>query len=135
MATSSRRASPAFATGPLTPLKPILAFLEYQKRWIAQYEKVQAALQDLPETDRDLPNCRCVVVDDRTLPFAEVPPPASEKLYLPLDATSEAVVEITIKTRGLGAIDPPTRRAPSAKDLHQVAELLTRRVYQFHTEI
>lgn len=68
-------------------------------------------------------------------PFAEVPPPTSEKLYLPLDATTEAVVEITIKTRGLGAIDPPTRRAPSAKDLHQVAELLTRRIYQFHSEL
>lgn len=68
-------------------------------------------------------------------PFAEVQPPTSEKLYLPLDGSTEAVVEITIKTRGLGAIDPPTRRAPSAKDLHQVAELLTRRIYQFHPEI
>jgi hypothetical protein len=76
-----------------------------------------------------------IVAGDGSTPFAEVPPPTSEKLYLPMDATTEAIVEITIKTRGLGAIDPPTRRAPSAKDLHQVAELLTRRVYQFHSEI
>lgn len=67
-----------------------------------------------------------------SLPFAEVPPPRSEKLFVTLDATTEAVIEITIKSRGLGAIDPQTRRAPTARELHQVAGLLTRRVYQFH---
>lgn len=64
-------------------------------------------------------------------PFAEVPPVKSEKLFLTLDATTEAVVTVEIKTRGLGAIDPQTRRAPTAKELHAVAGLLTRRVYQF----
>lgn len=72
------------------------------------------------------------VVEESPLPFAEgVTPPKTEKLFLPIDAHTDAVVEITIKTRGLGAIDPPTRRAPTAKELHQVAGLLTRRVYQF----
>lgn len=70
--------------------------------------------------------------DSNSTPFAEVPPARSEKLFLSLDATTEAVVEITIKTRGLGAIDPQNRRAPTARELHEVAGLLTRRVYQFH---
>ncbi len=104
--------SPPFAlsfSGSITTMpKPRASFMQFQQEWL---ERWQAAIN--------------------TLPFAEVPPPTSEKLYLPLDATTEAVIEITIKTRGLGAIDPPTRRAPTAKELHEVAGLLTRRVYQF----
>lgn len=62
-------------------------------------------------------------------------PLPSEKLYLPLDADSEAVMEITIHSRGLGALDPQTLRAPSAKELHLIADLLTRRLYQFHSNL
>jgi hypothetical protein len=62
----------------------------------------------------------------------EIIPADSEILFLPLDQTSEAVLQVTIITSGLGAVDPPTRRAPTARELHQIAELLTRRTYQFH---
>lgn len=109
MTSTSRRSTPAFGIPLVQPaVRPVRAFLQFQQDWIRRYQEAVGQL-----------------------PFAEVPPPVTEKLYLPLDATTEAVVEITIKTRGLGAIDPPTRRAPTAKELHTVAGLLTRRIYQF----
>lgn len=61
--------------------------------------------------------------------------PRSERLYLSLGPDSEAVIEITVKTRGLGAIDPPSRRAPTAGELHEISGLLARRIYQFHEHV
>lgn len=63
------------------------------------------------------------------------PAPTSERIYVTLDDANEATVEITITTRGLGAVDPPIRRAPTARDLHRLADSLARRIYQFHPEI
>jgi hypothetical protein len=58
--------------------------------------------------------------------------PMTEKIYIPLGADTQALVEITIQTRGLGHIDPSKRRAATTHELHRVAVLLHRRCYQFH---
>ncbi|MBK1884122.1 hypothetical protein JIN85_17005 [Luteolibacter pohnpeiensis] len=63
---------------------------------------------------------------------AIVPNPKQTTLFLPISSDAEFVVTVQVKTAGLGMIDPPTRRAPSAEELHLAAELLQRRVYQFH---
>lgn len=55
----------------------------------------------------------------------------NETLFIPLADDTGAVVVIHLKTRRPGAMDPPQRRAPTAGELHQIAEALVRRIYQF----
>lgn len=62
--------------------------------------------------------------------LAASPMATMETLYLPMEAGVEAVVTIQIKSAQPG-IDRPQRRAPTVSELKTVAELLTRRVYQF----
>lgn len=57
----------------------------------------------------------------------------SEKLFIALEDGVEAVVTVEIKTRQPG-IDRPQRRKPTVTELHQTAESLVRRVYQFHPD-
>ena len=87
---------------------------------------------------------RQAMVEINQRPFAEVDPAPSagrrlesspregvERLYVPLSYDTEAIVEITIKSRGLGHIDPSKRSTPTAFQLDQVAHLLSRRIYRF----
>ena len=57
--------------------------------------------------------------------------PPQETLFLALDEATEAVVTVTLHARGLGAVDPPTLRVPSAAELHSVSQLLSTRQYSF----
>lgn len=57
--------------------------------------------------------------------------PSSTTLYIPLDDGKEAVLAISIAEDGLGALDPQTRREPTARELSDVAALLRSAGYRF----
>jgi hypothetical protein len=56
-------------------------------------------------------------------------------LYIPLDQGKEAVLRIFIAEDGLGALDPQTRREPTARELSDVAKLLASCGYNFHSTL
>lgn len=58
----------------------------------------------------------------------------SEILYLQVAEGLSARVDIQmVQEPGIPTPNEPvTRRAPTVRELHEVAELLLRRVYQFH---
>jgi len=58
----------------------------------------------------------------------------TETLYVPILDGLTARVEIQILQEPAAPTpgERPNRRAPSARELHTIAEALTRRIYQFH---
>lgn len=58
----------------------------------------------------------------------------TETLYIPLAEGLSARVEIQIIMEPAAPPpgERPTRRAPTARELHTIADALARRVYQFH---
>ena len=60
--------------------------------------------------------------------------PATETIYIPILEGIQARVEIQIIEEPAipAALEPQLRRAPTARELHTIADLLTRRIYQFH---
>jgi hypothetical protein len=59
----------------------------------------------------------------------------TETIYVPILDGIQARVEIQIiqDSPFEGApLERPIRRAPTARELHTLADLLTRRIYQFH---
>lgn len=58
-------------------------------------------------------------------------PDHSETLYLPIGEDVEAVVTITIKRPGIGALDRPVRSKPTVRELQQTTDALNRRIWQF----
>jgi|ERR1035437_2116769 hypothetical protein len=87
------------------------------------------------------PNYIPVSADDFIVVEAKAPAPADydplakddrETLYLPLGEDVEALVTITIKRPGPGALDRPERSKPTVRELHDVTQALQRRVWQFH---
>jgi hypothetical protein len=59
----------------------------------------------------------------------------STTLYIPLDDGREAVLNIAIAEDGLGALDPQTRREPTARELSDVAALLRSAGYRFNSTL
>ena len=63
------------------------------------------------------------------------PAPKIETLHILLGADSEARIEITVTTDGLGAVDPPCRRAPTASELQVIARYILQRQYHFTSQL
>lgn len=59
----------------------------------------------------------------------------STTLYIALDHGKEAVLSIAIAEDGLGALDPQTRREPTARELSDVAKLLVSCGYNFNSTL
>lgn len=57
------------------------------------------------------------------------------RLYIPLDTGKEAAIAITIAEEGLGALDPQTRREPTARELSDIAKLLVSAGYHFSSTL
>ena len=60
--------------------------------------------------------------------------PTTETLYIPLAPGRQAILTITILQEGLHAMDRPTLATPTAREVHEVAEKLFHRLYQFFAE-
>lgn len=59
----------------------------------------------------------------------------TETLYVPINATTEAKVVVSIREDGLGPLDAATEKAPSSSQLETVCKLILKRSYMFTSHL
>ena len=60
---------------------------------------------------------------------------SAEILFIQLTSEEQAVLTVEVETCGIGPMDQPTRRQPTARELDAIASALQRRDYQFASSI
>ena len=58
-----------------------------------------------------------------------------EILFVPISSEEQAVLTVEVETSGVGAVDPPTRRAPTARELERIARSLLARTWKFSSTL
>lgn len=59
----------------------------------------------------------------------------TETLYIPLSATTEAVVTVTVREEGLGALDAITEKAPAPSEVELIARLIQAKRFMFTSSL
>jgi len=73
--------------------------------------------------------------DERAYESATEPAPSTIRVHFGISDHSEAVMDIHIAEDGLGAIDQPTKREPTAREMDLIARAMRGSSYLFHSTL